>query len=476
MKRLNGWDAMLLYSETENVPAHTLKIMVIDATDFDGEFGFDVFRDWVRAKLPALTPLRYKLVEVPYKLHHPLWLDDAEVDLDHHLRRARVPSPGGRRELDQTIATIAGGLLDRDRPLWEMHFLEGMADNRFAVVFKLHHALADGVAAANLIAHALDVQDGERARLSVAALVPTRGSLLWGAARDHLHQVGRLPALVRATAEGVTRLRRRTRERGEQPDLAESYRAPRTFLNHPVSSGRCFATASLPLAEIKKTSKHFGLTINDIVLATTAGALRQLLIRHGGHADEPIIASVPTTLDASPDRLSGNELSAMSLSLPVHIADPVERLRLISLATSIAKEDIRLLGPTVLESWVAYLPPALSPPWYRWRSKREARHKLLNLPVSNVPGPRQRGEIAGATVSEIYSVGPLVAGCAMNITVWSYADQLNISVLTDDSTLADTHEATDAMVDAFAEIRDAAGIPAETAQDARAMAPAHAAG
>ena len=162
MKRLNGWDAMLLYSETTNIPAHTLKIIVIDATDFDGDFTFDVFRDWVRGRLPLLDPLRYKLVEVPFKLHHPMWLENCEVDLDYHLRRVRVPSPGGRRELDQVVGDIASGPLDRSRPLWEIHFVEGMAHHRFAAVLKLHHSLADGVAAANLIARALDPNSRRR--------------------------------------------------------------------------------------------------------------------------------------------------------------------------------------------------------------------------------------------------------------------------------------------------------------------------
>lgn len=476
MKRLNGWDAMLLYSETANIPGHTLKIIVIDARNFDGDFTFELFRDWLRGRLPVLDPLRYRLVEVPFKLHHPVWLQDSEVDLDYHLRRVRLPSPGGRRELDQVIGDIASGLLDRGRPLWEIHFVEGMADHRFAIVLKLHHSLADGVAAANLIARALNPgHDGEHHDdVDAGAAQPTTGQLLRAAARDHLRQVASLPGLVRGTAQGVSRLQRRAKERGELPELAPSFRAPKTFINHPVSAGRRFATATLSLTDFKQTSKHLGTTLNDLVLAVAAGALRQLLLRYGGRADQPIIASVPTSLDASPDRLSGNELSAMNLSLPVHIDDPLERVRLTSVATTIAKEDIRLLGPTVLESWVAYLPPALSPPWYRWRSRREARHKLLNLPVSNVPGPRARGTIAGAIASEIYSVGPLVAGCAMNITVWSYVDQLNVSVLTDDQTLNDPHEATDAIVDAFVDIRRAAGLSTEMTELVSCMAPAHA--
>jgi hypothetical protein len=144
-------------------------------------------------------------------------------------------------------------------------------------------------------------------------------------------------------------------------------------------------------------------------------------------------------------------------------------------ATAFVKEDFRLLGPTVLKSWVAYLPPPLAPPVYRWHSRRKPRHKLLNLPISNVAARRERGSIGGATVSGIYSVGPLLAGCMMNITVWSYVDQFNISVLTHDRTLDDPHEATDAIIHAFADIRRAAGLSAELTEVGTAMAQASAA-
>jgi len=478
VKRLNGWDAMLLYSETVNVPTHTLKIVVLDASDFDGDFTFDVFRAWLQRRLPALYPLRYTLVEIPYKLHHPIWREDGEIDLDYHLRRVQVPHPGMRRELDEVIGDIAIGPLDRSRPLWEIYFVEGMADNRFAVVGKVHHALADGMASANLIARALDPVDGhdDDDVQSVGTRAPTDRELVRAAGRDHLRQVTQLPTLVSQTAGGLSRLRRRAKERGEHPEMARAFRAPTTFFNHVVSPGRQFATATLALEDIKQTSRQLGTTVNDVVLTVAAGGLRDLLLRNDGRADRPIIASVPTSVDTSPDRLSGNELSAMNLSLPVHVDDPLQRARLTSAATAIAKEDVRLLGPMVLESWVGYLPPALSPPFYRWRSGREARYKLVNLPVSNVPGPRERRSVCGVAVSEIYSVGPLVAGCAMNITVWSYAEQLNISVLTDDQTLRDPHEVTDAMIHAFAEIRTAVGLPAELTTVGTAMRPAFTAG
>jgi WS/DGAT/MGAT family acyltransferase len=217
----------------------------------------------------------------------------------------------------------------------------------------------------------------------------------------------------------------------------------------------------MALADAKELSKHFGVTLNDVVLAVAAGALRELLLRHDGSADVPLIAGVPVSFETSPDRLSGNEFTYMMPSLPVHIDDPLERVRLTSLATGHAKEDYHLLGPDVMPSWLTFLPPSLAPAAFRRQSKRMESSKIMNLTVSNVPGPRQRGRLGAAEISEIYSVGPLVVGSGMNITVWSYVDQLNFSVLTDDITLDDAHEATDALLRAFVELRSAAGLSTE---------------
>jgi diacylglycerol O-acyltransferase / wax synthase len=478
VKRLNGWDAMLLYSETPNIHTHTLKIGVIDAADFDGEFTFEVFRRTLRRRLHLLEPLRYKLVEIPLKLHHPMWLEKSDIDLNYHLRRVRVPPPGGRRELNEVIGEIASTPLDRGRPLWEMHFAYGMADDRFAVIGKVHHALADGVASANLMARAMDLKGPiqDERDLYATNRPPSTGELLWAAWQDHARQFRKLPLLVRETAAGIGRVRARNKERGEHPELAKPFSPPPTFLNHVVSPGRRFGTATLALSDIKETSKHLGITINDLVLAIAAGALRELLLRYDGHADAPLIASVPASLNTSPDRLTGNEFFGLNVSLPVHVDDPMERVRLTALATGMAKEDFHLLGPQVVSQWAEYLPPSVTPAVFRRLSKREAQSKLLNLPISNVRGPRERGRIGGAMISEIYSVGPLIAGSGINITVWSYVDQLNISVLTDDITLEDPHEATEAMAHAFAEIRSAAGLSENLTEVLTAMAPATAVG
>jgi diacylglycerol O-acyltransferase len=477
LKRLNGWDALWLYGETPNVHAHTVKVAVLDAADCEGSFTFDVFRDALGRRLHLLQPLRYRLVDIPLKFHRPMWLENCDVDLDYHLRRVRVPSPGGRRELDGVIGQIASTSLDRCRPLWEIYFAEGMAGDRFAAIAKVHHALADGVASANLLARAMDgyAPDSAEQVSDEVDTPPSRSVLLRGAVRDHIHQIGKLPNVIRDTAKGVSRLRLRSCEHGEHPDLARAFNPPPTFINHVISPARTFASATLSLADVKATSKHFGVTINDLVLATAAGALRELLLRYDGRAARPIIASVPASISTSSDRISGNALGLLVVSLPVHIDDPLRRLELTSMSTCIAKENQALLGPELISRWVAYLPPAVALAFERM-SLRDAQNKLLNIGISNVPGPRQRGRIAGATVSEIYSVGPLPPGSGINITVWSYVEQLNISVIADDRTLKDTHEMTDAMMRAFAEIRGAAGLSAELTEVDTAMPQASAVG
>ncbi len=471
MKRLSGWDALLLCSETPNVHQHTLKVAVVDTAAFEGEPGFDAFRQILRRRLHALEPLRYQLIDIPLHLHPPMWLEEAEIDLDYHLHRVEVPAPGGRRELDQVIGEIASTPLDRRRPLWEMYFAEGLANHRVAVIGKIHHALADGIASANLMARGMEWPDSvqQEGALNAARTLPSTAELLRAAGRSHLNHLAKLPGVVRDGATGVYRLRRRTRERRRDPDFARHSGPPPTFINHRLSPGRTFASATLSLAEVKETSKHLDVTVNDMVLATAAGGMRELLLHYDGCADQPLIAEVPAAIDTSPDRISGNALSSMLVSLPVHVGDPLKRVRLTSAATRIAKENQKLLGPTTIAHWLEYVPPIAAQATFRWLSRRRAPNQLINVIVSSVAGPRHRGRIAGAVVDEIYSVGPVAAGVGLNMTVWSYADQVSISVLSDDQTLNDTHEATDAMIHAFADIRSAAGFPPPMTEVATAM-------
>ncbi|OFJ52372.1 WS/DGAT/MGAT family O-acyltransferase [Mycolicibacterium grossiae] len=472
MKRLSGWDAVLLYSEAPTVHMHTLKLAVIEISDLGGrQFGIDEFRQVIHGRLYKLDPFRYELVDIPFKFHHPMWRENCEVDLDYHVRPWQVRAPGGRRELDEAVGEIASTPLDRSRPLWEMYFITGLAGGRIAVLGKIHHALADGVASANLLARGMDLQPGPQAERDSYATdpAPAKSELVRTAFVDHLRQIRRLPAVLRYSAEGMNRVRKADKKLS--PELTRPFTPPPSFMNHMVDATRRFATATLALADVKETAKTLGVTINDMVLAISAGALRQLSLRYDGAADHPLLASVPVSFDFSPDRVSGNYFSGVMMVVPIQLADPLERVRAVHEAAREAKETHHLMGPELVSRWSSYFPPAPMEALFRWLATKDGQNKVLNLPISNVPGPREPGRVGGALVTEIYSVGPLTTGSGINITVWSYVDQLNVSVLSDGSTLEDPHELTDAMVDAFVEIRAAAGLSTELTVIESAMAP-----
>jgi diacylglycerol O-acyltransferase len=470
VKRLSGWDAVLLYSETPTVHMHTLKLAVIEIGDLKGrKFGIGEFREVIRGRLPKLEPFCYQLVDIPLKLHHPMWRENCEVDLDYHVRPYRVDSPGGRRQLDEAVGRIASTALDRSKPLWEMYFIEGLANGRIAVLGKIHHALADGVASANLLARGMDLREGpppERHYANDPA--PSKGELVRSAFADHARHIGRLPGVMRYTAQGLARVRKSSKK--FSAELTRPFTPPPTFMNHKVDADRKFATATLALADVKETAKHLGVTINDMVLAISAGALRGLCLKYDGRADHPLLASVPVSFDFSRDRVSGNYFSGVMMVVPIELDDPLERVQAVHDAAVDAKETHHLMGPELVSRWASYFPPAPAEALFRWLAEKDGQNKVLNLPISNVPGPREPGRVGGALVTEIYSVGPLTTGSGLNITVWSYVDQLNISVLSDGATLADPHELTDAMIEAFIEIRRAAGLSEDLTVIEKAMA------
>lgn len=471
MKRLSGWDSFLLYSETPTVHMHTLKLAVIDLSELHGrEFGIDEFRQVIHNRLYKLDPFRYELVDIPFKFHHPMWRENCEVDLEYHVRPYRVDAPGGRRQLDEAVGRIASTPLDRSRPLWEMYLIEGLVDGRIAVLGKIHHALADGVASANLLARGMDLREEPQSDRDSYATdpAPGRAELVRTAFADHMRQIKRFPAVVGYTASGINRVRKSSKK--FSPELTRPFTPPPSFMNHRVDAERKYATATLALADVKQTGKALDATINDMVLAISAGALRELSLKYDGHADHPLLASVPVSFDFSRDRVSGNYFTGVMMVVPIELEDPIERVRAVHDSAVDAKETHNLMGPELVSRWSNYFPPAPAEKLFGWLAEKDGQNKVLNLPISNVPGPREPGRVGGALVTEIYSVGPLTTGAGLNITVWSYVDQLNISVLSDGATLADPHELTDAMVASFVEIRRAAGLSEELTVIAEALA------
>jgi len=461
VERLTGLDASFLYNETPTLHMHTLKYTVLDVSTVPGGYDFERFQHELERRLHLLPGFRRRIVEVPGRLHHPVWIEDRDFDLSYHVRRIGVPPPGGREQMDDVIADIASWPLDRSKPLWEIWMLEGLEGGRVGFLAKIHHSVADGVAAAAMLANVMatspdDVDPPPPLHEWRGEPVPTNKRLLLDALRDFFVQLFRLPALLRRTYDGVRRVsqHRKTAEVATPRPILDTARTP---FNGSLTAHRSFATATLALADVKEAKTAFGVTINDIVLAMVSGSLRAWLEKRNALPDRALVAGVPVSTD-DPDaikRLGGNKVSNMFTTLATNIEDPVDRLRAIHEVTGAAKEMHNILGADMLADWSEYTPPRP----YSWFMQQYSRLGLaekhtppINLVVSNVPGPREPLYVAGAKMEGIYSVGPILEGIGVNVTVWSYCDQLNVGVIACREHIADPHEITDGMAAALDEL------------------------
>lgn len=469
MERLSGVDAGFLYMETPTQHMHTLKIAVLDVSGLDGAYSFDLLRQELSARLGLLPPFRRRVVPLPFAFHHPVWVEDPEFDVAAHLHRVPLPAPGSWEQVEQTIGEIAAVGLARDKPLWEIHVVEGLADGRVVVVAKIHHTLADGVAAAALLANVMrpEGEDGEPGldRWTPGAL-PERRDLVRAGVRDLLGQLLTLPALLAHTLGRVVQLakvRRATDVKLPRPLLD----TPRTSFNRALSSRRSFATSALPFTDVRSVAKGFGVTVNDVVLALTGGALRKWFTDRGETVDRPLLASVPVATEKG-QRLVGNRLSSLLAPIHVEVADPLDRLRKTHDGAVAAKAVQQALGEDMMESWVQFTPPGPFQAFMRLYSRVRGADRVpppINLVVSNVPGPREPLVVAGARLDDLFSVGPVLEGIGLNITAWSYLDRINVSLLACPDSLPDLRAVAACFPAALAELLDA--LPYDAVSSAR---------
>jgi diacylglycerol O-acyltransferase len=293
-----------------------------------------------------------------------------------------------------------------------------------------------------------------------SAVPPTRRALVSAAVGDHVRQVARLPGLaVRTVGRGWRVARhRRTVAAGPPVPMRDT---PRVSFNRTIGAERVFAARTLPLDEALAVRRAAGVSLNDVVLAVAAGALRRHLAAAGALPDAPLVAAVPVAVDGvATDRAEGNHLSTLFTTLATDRDDPLVRLAEIHRVTTEAKEQQRILGERTFASWVQYTPPAP----YRWAVRQWSGHRVgdrlpppINVVVSNVPGPREPLEVRGARLRELISVGPVVDGVGLNVTVWSYAGSLHVGLLADADLLPDLATLADAFAPALDELGAALG-------------------
>ncbi|MFM7270433.1 MAG: WS/DGAT/MGAT family O-acyltransferase [Actinomycetes bacterium] len=436
MERLSGIDAAFVAMETPADHMHVMAVAVLDPSELPDRFTARTVRRLVEQRLHRIPAFRRRLVEVPFNLHHPLWVEDPDFDLEYHVRQMAVIAPGGTRELAALVGDIASWPLDRTRPLWQFWVVEGLADGNVALVAKVHHSAIDGAAGVEVLAQLVDLEPtpvpDEPGELEPwhPDRVPTDVEMILGSI---LSMARRPVQMARASinlGRGLARLGQRARE-GAMAGAAAPFTAPRLPWNGAITPHRRVAFSTIALAEVKEIKDAFGLTVNDVVLGIVTGALRLYLETREELPDRPLVAVVPTNVrDERTRGVVGNVVSAMFASLPAEEADPVQRLSVVAESMVRAKQTQRDLGGTILGEWAEVATaPLLSNGIRIYRRLADRMRPIHNLVVSNVPGPPVPIYLAGARVVSLVPMGPVFDGAGLNVTVLSYEDRVDVGFM-----------------------------------------------
>jgi WS/DGAT/MGAT family acyltransferase len=474
MKPLSGMDASFLYMETPSQLAHVVGTLILDPSAGEG-FSYERIVEVLRNRMHLLEPFRRRLVTVPFNLGHPVWIEDPDFDLESHVHRAAVPAPGTMHELGEMVADIASTPLDRSRPLWELHIIEGLDDGNVGFVSKIHHSAIDGVTGADLMAHLFDLSPdapdpeppeepwkGEPVPGDIELMVRA----MQGVAARPRTMAKVLTRTVRSVGNIVTRQRAASAE--NRPTPALPFTAPKVKWSGAITPHRSIAFGKAALDDMRHIKSVFGTTVNDVVLAACTQTLRQYLIAHDDLPDAPLVCSVPVSVHGKTEHEGTNQVSTMFVRLPVQIEDPVEQLKTINAETREAKEMQDAIGADLLQDFAQFIPPTLFNRAMRLYSNLNLadRHRPVhNLIVSNVPGPPIPLYTAGAQVVGVYPFGPLLEGAGLNLTVLSNMGHVDFGVIACRELVPDAWDIADGFAEAVLLLKkradEEAGRPAD---------------
>ncbi len=495
MRQLTALDAQFLNVESPTTVGHVGSLIVLDpATAPGGRWDLESVREVFEPRLHLAAPLRQRLVEVPLGLGRPYWVDDPHFDIEFHLRELALPGPGTREQLGEQIARLHARQLDRSRPLWEAYVITGLENGRCAFYSKIHHAAIDGVSGAEILETIMDLSVEPREVTPerepfVPRPMPSTANLIRRGVRqaalnpvellatvpkslryvDQLPGAGNLPGL-RLVSGSAALVERALGGSAKAQTTSRTLRPPRTPLNGSITPHRRFSFGSLPLSDLKLVKNHFGMTVNDVVMALTASALRRWLLDHDALPATPLVGAVPVSIRTKDQAGSnGNQVSVMLAELPTHLRDPEQRMEFMRVSMVEAKRAFQAVPASLLQDLSALVPTALSGLAARALFRLATVPGLpFNLFVSNVPGPQLPLFIAGAKVEGIYPVSAVTDMTGgLNITLFSYDGSLDFGLIACREMVPDLWNLIGYLQDAMAEM--VALVPGhEAAADATA--------
>ncbi|TJY64685.1 wax ester/triacylglycerol synthase family O-acyltransferase [Sinimarinibacterium sp. CAU 1509] len=423
-RRLSILDGTFLNIETRETPMHVGGLQVFRLPpNAPKDFVKNVVRT-LRSPSALARPWNLKLADVFLSRLAPAMIEDPNIDLDYHVRHSALPEPGGERELGELVSHLHSQTLDRSRPLWTCHVIEGLEGNRFALYMKIHHALVDGQRGMKLLTRCLGSK-------------PANGNWCapWDAAAEQRKSsvqktsgakppAGPAVAWTRAARNALAPLLRR--EPGKEP-IRLPFEAPASILNGPVTGARRVATQRLELARVKAVAAHYQASVNDVFLTLCGAALRRHLSEGGSLPEQSLIAGVPVSLrgeHSSGD--DGNAVGFLWAVLGTHLDDPVERLQAIRRSMEVSKLHLQSLPPKVRSALtMATMAPVIA---VLMSGQGPRVRPSMNVVISNVPGPAQPLYLGRAELEGMYPVSIPLQGLGLNITCVSYAGQLTLGI------------------------------------------------
>jgi len=430
---------MFLWGESPQTMMHVAALMPFTPPDDAGPTYLRDLMDEVH-RAPVESPWNLKLSH-PGMLRHPLqsWVEDEAFDIDYHVRRSALPSPGDERELGILVSRLHSHQIDFRRPPWEMHIIEGLEGGRFAVYAKVHHALVDGFTAVKILARSLSTDAADENTRFFFSTTPPRRDPVPPQSKPLVDQVvSRITSPVTGAARlasgvvgaGATAGRAVARlELGRSEDLADlrgPRSAPHTILNAPTGRSRRFATQEYEIERLARIARSAGGTLNDVVMAICGGGLRAFLGEQDSLPERSLVAFMPVNIRQPGDEGGGNKVGALLATLGTDIEDPVERLEAVIRSTSQAKGQMRGMDQLAALAYSGYLlaPVANQAVSAMLGLSANPLPTAFNLCISNVPGPRETLYLRGSRLEAVFPMSIPIHGMALNITLESYAGLL----------------------------------------------------
>jgi WS/DGAT/MGAT family acyltransferase len=439
MKQLSGMDASFVYLETPTAPMHVASVSIYDpSTAPGGRVTFKGILANVQSRLHLARTFRERMVQVPFDLDHPYWIEDPDFDLEFHVRHIALPKPGDWRQLMIQVARLMSRHLDLSRPLWEMYVIEGL-DNvenvppgSFAIMQKTHHAAVDGVSGLDMLSAIHDLSPEGESRAAAPDWagedLPEPWQLLMRAGVNNAMRPMHFARVVGRTVPALRRVQTQPRRRQlELPAMS----APRTRFNGNISAHRVVEGRRFLLADARKAKSFVdGATINDVVLSVVGGAMRSYLDSKGELPNETMRAMAPVSVRTDDQKgTAGNQVSGMMVSLASDVADPIERLVAVRESTHNSKEFTQAVGARTLTDYSQFIPGGLAALAARNSSRFGAAQRgnpAVNAVVTNVPGPREPLFFAGARLVTLLGMGPITDGMGLIHPITSYTNELII--------------------------------------------------